>query len=521
MIADSVAFLKSHGQGGRLRRRALLRRLPRRSARTRCAPCRRRRRRAPTGSCSATRTAAACPRWVTRGGARRCGRRSRARRSASTPTTTASWPWPTRWPRWRRAAPRCRARSTATASAAATRTSLRHPGPAAQDGAALRARRRAWRASPSCRARSRRSPTCSPDPHAALRRRLRLRPQGRRARGRGREGGGELRAHRRPSGWATCARSWSPSCPAAATCACARPSWASTCAGSEPAVLARVKELENRGYQFEAAEGSFELLVRRSRPGYRAAFEILDVVVIAEQRARAARCSPRPRSSCGRRTRSVHDGGRGRRPRPRARPRAAQGARAPLPELADVRLADYKVRILDPESATGAKTRVLIEAARGRGAVEHDRRLPEHHRGQRRGAGRQPGAAPPARGVGGSGLAPAGGSRVALTFTHDLPQTPRHPGRRRTGSGHQRRHLRGHHRSHQRGLRGRGHPGRLQAPRAPRPLEARAAHHRRRLARCTSWAAPCSAPRARTRPSRRRPRARWSRRCSRRASRTW
>ena len=30
-----------------------------------------------------------------------------------------------------------------------------------------------------------------------------------------------------------------------------------------------------------------------------------------------------------------------------------------------MRLADYKVRILDPDAATGAKTRVLIEAARG------------------------------------------------------------------------------------------------------------------------------------------------------------
>jgi 2-isopropylmalate synthase len=35
------------------------------------------------------------------------------------------------------------------------------------------------------------------------------------------------------------------------------------------------------------------------------------------------------------------------------------------PALADVRLADYKVRILDPQAATGARTRVLIEAARG------------------------------------------------------------------------------------------------------------------------------------------------------------
>ena len=35
--------------------------------------------------------------------------------------------------------------------------------------------------------------------------------------------------------------------------------------------------------------------------------------------------------------------------------------------MRDVHLVDYKVRILDPENATGAKTRVLLEAARGHG----------------------------------------------------------------------------------------------------------------------------------------------------------
>jgi 2-isopropylmalate synthase len=45
--------------------------------------------------------------------------------------------------------------------------------------------------------------------------------------------------------------------------------------------------------------------------------------------------------------------------------RAMRKALEPLyPSLRDVRLADYKVRILDPESATGAKTRVLIVGAR-------------------------------------------------------------------------------------------------------------------------------------------------------------
>src|SRR6478736_7346446 len=54
--------------------------------------------------------------------------------------------------------------------------------------------------------------------------------------------------------------------------------------GLEKEVLSRIKDLESRGYQFEAAEGSFELLVRRTKAGYAAPFEILDVVVISERR---------------------------------------------------------------------------------------------------------------------------------------------------------------------------------------------------------------------------------------------
>ncbi len=70
----------------------------------------------------------------------------------------------------------------------------------------------------------------------------------------------------------------------AATCACARRSWASTCRAPSAVLLERIKDLESQGYQFEAAEGSFELLVRRSAPGYQPPFEVLDVVVISERR---------------------------------------------------------------------------------------------------------------------------------------------------------------------------------------------------------------------------------------------
>jgi len=134
--------------------------------------------------------------------------------------------------------------------------------------------------------------------------------------------------------------------------------------GQEKEVVATVKELENKGYQFEAAEGSFELLVRRSRKGYRAPFEVLDLVVTAEKRgggAMLAEATVKLRVG----SETVHTAAEGTGP-VHALDRALRKALLPhYPGLADVRLADYKVRILDPEAATGARTRVLIEAAHG------------------------------------------------------------------------------------------------------------------------------------------------------------
>jgi 2-isopropylmalate synthase len=124
-----------------------------------------------------------------------------------------------------------------------------------------------------------------------------------------------------------------------------------------------VKELESQGYQFEAAEGSFELLGRRSAPGYQPPFEVLDVVVISEQRrgnSMFAEATIKLRIG----DEVVHTVAEGDGP-VHALDGAFHKALNPhFPIARDIHLVDYKVRILDPEAATGAKTRVLIEAAR-------------------------------------------------------------------------------------------------------------------------------------------------------------
>ena len=53
----------------------------------------------------------------------------------------------------------------------------------------------------------------------------------------------------------------------------------------ERAVLEQVKALEHAGAQLEAAEGTFEMLVRRATPGYEVPFELREYTVVVERRA--------------------------------------------------------------------------------------------------------------------------------------------------------------------------------------------------------------------------------------------
>ena len=134
--------------------------------------------------------------------------------------------------------------------------------------------------------------------------------------------------------------------------------------GNERVVLEEVKQRESRGFQYEAAEGSFELLVRRTAPGYQPPFELLDALVVVEQRdgrPMLAEATVKLRIN----GEVVHTAADGCGP-VNALDRAMRKALLPsYPELETVHLVDYKVRILDEQSATAATTRVLLEAADG------------------------------------------------------------------------------------------------------------------------------------------------------------
>jgi len=126
----------------------------------------------------------------------------------------------------------------------------------------------------------------------------------------------------------------------------------------------QLKTLEGRGFQFEGAEGSFELLVLRSRPGYRPPFEVQDFLVLVEKRSERDILAEATVKAIVDGT-VMHTAAEGNGP-VNALDRAMRKALLRFyPELDRVQLTDYKVRILDEKSATASLTRVLIDASDG------------------------------------------------------------------------------------------------------------------------------------------------------------
>jgi 2-isopropylmalate synthase len=130
-------------------------------------------------------------------------------------------------------------------------------------------------------------------------------------------------------------------------------------------VLARrlaeeVKDLEHRGYSFEGAEASFEMVIHRAR-GEKANFDLIDMIALVEQREGNAMVSEATvKIRVG--DQVMHTAGEGNGP-VNALDSALRKALLPhFPEIDAIRLHDYKVRVINESAATGAAVRVLIES---------------------------------------------------------------------------------------------------------------------------------------------------------------
>ncbi len=131
-------------------------------------------------------------------------------------------------------------------------------------------------------------------------------------------------------------------------------------------VIERVKALEHDGYQFEAADGSFELLMRRESGEYEPLFRLESWRVIVEQRADGeVQTEATIKIWVGEERYVATAEGNGPVNALDAALRAAIGEIHP--HLRDIELVNYKVRILDETHGTEAVTRVLIDASDGDG----------------------------------------------------------------------------------------------------------------------------------------------------------
>ena len=129
-------------------------------------------------------------------------------------------------------------------------------------------------------------------------------------------------------------------------------------------VLDRVKELEHEGFQFEAADGSLELLMRKEAGAYEPLFRLESWRVSVEKRADGkveTEATIKIFVQGERYVRTAEGNGP-----VHALDRALRDAIGEIyPHLHDIDLENFKVRILDEATGTGAVTRVLIDASDG------------------------------------------------------------------------------------------------------------------------------------------------------------
>jgi len=136
-------------------------------------------------------------------------------------------------------------------------------------------------------------------------------------------------------------------------------------------LLERVKLLESRGFQYDHAEASFDLLVHRAKPDYKPPFELVDFMVVVENRRRPPTqrgleemlSEAMVKVKIG--TEIIHTAAEGNGPVNALDAALRKALLQFYPSLARVRLVDYKVRILEESVGTESQVRVVIESSDG------------------------------------------------------------------------------------------------------------------------------------------------------------
>jgi 2-isopropylmalate synthase len=129
-------------------------------------------------------------------------------------------------------------------------------------------------------------------------------------------------------------------------------------------LLIRIKQLEHEGFEFEAAEASLALLIRRALKHQELPFAVDGYHVSMRKDGENSLCEATVKLRVGQKAAHTAAGGDG---PVNALDKALRAALLKFyPQLKQVVLTDYKVRILESSTGTGARTRVLIQSSDGK-----------------------------------------------------------------------------------------------------------------------------------------------------------
>jgi 2-isopropylmalate synthase len=130
------------------------------------------------------------------------------------------------------------------------------------------------------------------------------------------------------------------------------------------ALLARLKTLELEGYQFEEGEASFELLVKKTLGKYRSKFDLesFDIVTV-KHGVEATKVKAKLKVNVKGNSLETEAYGDG--PINALDGALRKAIETSFPEIREVKLTDYKVRVLDSQEGTAAKVRVIVESTDG------------------------------------------------------------------------------------------------------------------------------------------------------------
>jgi 2-isopropylmalate synthase len=143
-------------------------------------------------------------------------------------------------------------------------------------------------------------------------------------------------------------------------------------------IVQHVKDQESKGFSYEGANASFDLVLRRALPNYEAPFELVDFMVLVENRRRSSfgtgwRDDGAEHPMLSEATIKVrvgeniqHTAAEGDGPVGALDGALRKGLTDAYPELSAIRLTDYKVRVVNEGVGTGAAVRVVVESADGK-----------------------------------------------------------------------------------------------------------------------------------------------------------